>query len=208
MGSPPRRLADLLPLAWLAAFVWASQAAPAILGDRRVGGQPLWRCVVALPTQLGLFPLLWSRRLGEEASVRAFSRLFAAYMIADLLLLGDVMSTTLRMHHYACLCGHATVLATMAPPAVALYFDGVFALELGSGCMNVFLALAPWLGRPLAAATYVLGMTGSNLAALAILRQWWRLRMSRAQRAITVGLTLALVSLRQHALHNNLSIHG
>lgn len=199
------RKAVLCVASWIAVFVAASQFGPTLLGDETIGGQPRWRCAVALPTQLTIMPLLRCGVWGRQFSRDCFTLLFAAYMIVDLILVND-MSIVLISHHWACLLGHIAVLSTNDGRAFEVYFDGVTFLELGSGFMNVFLFKHDSLWRSTTVYIYAVGMTLSNALSANVLRRWLYMPMSSRVKATTTCMTLGILLLRQRSLYENMRL--
>lgn len=114
-----------------------------------------FRCIAAIPTQWLLLPVL--RVYGGAWGELAFMYIFALYMLCDMLLVP--MAHLLLLHHIFCLIGHAIVIFWL-PAGFETYFNGVIALELGSGAMNAFLM---WQSR-WSSAFYFIGMGASNCA--------------------------------------------
>lgn len=147
------------------------------------------RAPVPQVTQLLTLPLLWWYR--SPQSEWAFTFCFAMYMLLDFALVK--LDALITAHHLFCLLGHVIVCGFMPPPAFAVYFNGVVALELGSGCMNVFL-LRPTSWR---VALYAIGMTASNAAAAALALEWVRLEIPIAPKVLNIAITVVMVVLRQ-----------
>ena len=123
-------------------------------------------------------------------------------MILDFLLVGG-MSNILKLHHCACLLGHFLVITKVNSLAFNIYFRGVAVLEIGSGCMNLFLIGHNTSWNMSAVCVYVVGMTGSNLVALYVLRHWLRSPIPVMAKGITTLLTTCILTLRQSSLIDN-----
>ena len=178
-----------LGVLWLSHYECLRGELVSIYGDdppsADTGGAPLWRCALALPTQLlvlpGLFGFGWAsngwsmgewRRRWDAAEVdwnaaeSAYFCVFGGFMLVDFCICS--VRPVMALHHVVCLLGHVTGVI-LDPLGMPDYFAGVVALEMGSAACNLY-----WLypQSRLASLIYLLGMPLSNLLALYSATQW------------------------------------